>query len=209
VDLLQVSGIDSLRARVTQADATALFQRRASGALWRVRRGPLRSVAAIHVPYHVFHVDIVDGARRQTALFGIDAVSGGLDPYCFEGDVSAIDVERVRETNRLPSRMTAGEVWPILEGRLQRLIFQTGFFRLRNPRIVGSPQPIDLHVPYWLGFYGTRGEAYLDALDAVRRRIEGARARAFFCAAIPTIDMPKSSSVDGSGIPTGSLNAAT
>jgi len=40
--------------------------------------------------------------------------------------------------------------------------------------------PVDIHVPYWLGFFGGRENASLEVMDAVRRQIEGAKARALF-----------------------------
>jgi hypothetical protein len=42
-----------------------------------------------------------------------------------------------------------------------------------------TQQPVELHVPYWLGFYGNK-VARCRAMDAVRRRIEGAKATALF-----------------------------
>jgi hypothetical protein len=35
-------------------------------------------------------------------------------------------------------------------------------------------------MPYWLGFYGADGALRCRVLDAVRRRMEGAKARALF-----------------------------
>jgi len=40
-------------------------------------------------------------------------------------------------------------------------------------------EPIELHVPYWLGFYGNAA-ARCRVLNAVRRRMEGAKASALF-----------------------------
>jgi hypothetical protein len=40
--------------------------------------------------------------------------------------------------------------------------------------------PLDLHVPYWIGLYGTTAVRRLRVLDAVRRRFEGGKARALF-----------------------------
>ena len=56
-------------------------------------------------------------------------------------------------------------------------------YRLRAPQILVQHEPMDLHVPYFLGFYGSGdGEsiARLRVLDAVRRRFEGAKARTLF-----------------------------
>jgi len=40
--------------------------------------------------------------------------------------------------------------------------------------------PVELHLPYWLAFYGSNGAAKCRVMDAVRRRIEGAKAASFF-----------------------------
>jgi hypothetical protein len=40
--------------------------------------------------------------------------------------------------------------------------------------------PIELHLPYWLAFYGNNGAAKCRVMDAVRRRIEGGKATSFF-----------------------------
>jgi hypothetical protein len=61
-----------------------------------------------------------------------------------------------------------------------RVIFQQGFFKLREHRLEISPEPCELHLPYWLGFYGSDGAVRCRAMDAVRRRMEGAKASAFF-----------------------------
>jgi hypothetical protein len=37
-----------------------------------------------------------------------------------------------------------------------------------------------VHLPYWLGFYASGGIVRCRVMDAVRRRVEGAKASAFF-----------------------------
>ena len=57
-------------------------------------------------------------------------------------------------------------------------------FAVGNMGVVGaailSLLVVQYHVPYWLGFYGTQQDLRCRVLDAVRRRIEGARASALF-----------------------------
>jgi hypothetical protein len=135
-------------------------------------------MAQIFVPYHVFRVEITDGRRHQTSHFAIDAVSGTLDIYRFEQGVAGLDLVSLRSSNRLNATLDVRTAWPLLEDQLQRALFQTGFFRLRNPRVSGEAEPIDLHVPYWVGFYENGQHVRLQVLDAVRGRFEGAKARA-------------------------------
>jgi hypothetical protein len=40
-------------------------------------------------------------------------------------------------------------------------------------------EPTELHIPYWLAFYGNR-VLRCRVMDAVRRRIEGSKASHFF-----------------------------
>jgi hypothetical protein len=63
---------------------------------------------------------------------------------------------------------------------VRRIVYQTGFFRVRGLRIRATRLALDLHVPYWLGFYERGGALRLRVLDAVRCRFEGGKARALF-----------------------------
>ena len=60
-----------------------------------------------------------------------------------------------------------------------RLIFQQGFFKVRQDTLRFSRQPDIVHLPYWLGFYAHGEIVRCRVMDAVRRRIEGAKASAF------------------------------
>ena len=61
-----------------------------------------------------------------------------------------------------------------------RVIFHQGFFKMRDATIKFSRQPELLYLPYWLGFYAAGDIVRCRVMDAVRRRIEGAKASAFF-----------------------------
>jgi hypothetical protein len=51
---------------------------------------------------------------------------------------------------------------------------------VRNLEVRPRRLPVDLHIPYWLAFYGEGDRARLRVMDAVRRQMEGAKARALF-----------------------------
>jgi hypothetical protein len=68
----------------------------------------------------------------------------------------------------------------LLREKVLRIIFQQGFFKLREPRLDITREPGEIYLPYWLGFYGGGETVRCRVLDAVRRRIEGAKASAFF-----------------------------
>ena len=183
MDLLPIadstsSSFSALRSRLTPEQASDALHRRHARWLTPFRRRHLRSLAQIFVPYHLFRVEIADGRRHQTAHFAIDAVSGTLDLYRVEDGVAGLDLVPSRSANRLAATLDIWAAWPLLEHQLQRMLFQTGFFRLRNPRVSGQAESIDLHVPYWVGFYADGPHVRLEVLDAVRGRFEGAKARA-------------------------------
>src|SRR5205823_1644648 len=65
----------------------------------------------------------------------------------------------------------------ILLGKVRRLIFSTGFFRVRDLRLSAELIPGEIYVPYWVGFCGRGMLARFSVLDAVRRKPEGAKVR--------------------------------
>jgi len=68
----------------------------------------------------------------------------------------------------------------LLTDKVLRIVFQQGFFRVRKPKLDIARIPLDFHMPYWPGFYGADSALTCRVLDAVRRRMEGAKARALF-----------------------------
>ena len=171
----------TLRARLTEREAVDVFTGGAARhVIGLIRRDQLRSIAPVYVPYHLFRVEISDRGRQQTVFLAIDAVIGSLDLYHFAPDRAELDLVDVHSRNRIATAVTAEDAWPRVADQLRRALFQTGFFRLRDPRIAGGREPIDLHIPYWVGFYEGAGRVRLGVIDAVRRRIEGAKARALF-----------------------------
>ena len=86
----------------------------------------------------------------------------------------------VTTRNAPATRLEAQVAVERLEGKVRRAIFQTGFFGVRGLQIRTRPLDVEFHVPYWLGFFGHGERATLQAMDAVRRTFEGAKARAVF-----------------------------
>ncbi|MBI1738400.1 MAG: hypothetical protein HYR58_04055 [Acidobacteria bacterium] len=167
--------IRTLRPNVTRAEAVAGFQRGWGGFLRRARWGALRSISEVYVPFRLYRVEIVNDTIPRISWFALDAVNGSLDLYQFEHKPGETELMRVETRNRPQARALR-----LLQDRIRRLIFQTGFFRVRNLQIRAELIPLDLHVPYWIGFYGRGETPRLRVMDAVRRCFEGAKARAFF-----------------------------
>jgi hypothetical protein len=173
--------IRCLKANVTREDAIACFQRGGLGGLLRrTRSGHLRSVAEAYVPFRLYPVEIRNGARSQRAWFALDAVDGSLDLYRFDAPPEGAQTIEIETRNRPEAGLPDARAVALLEDKVRRAVFQSGFFRIRDLRLRIAGPPVELNVPYWLGFYGSGERVRLRVLDAVRRRFEGAKARALF-----------------------------
>jgi hypothetical protein len=171
--------IYSLRPNVTGDEAAMLLQGRGiSAVLSRVARGPLRRLAPWYVPFRAYAVNIRNGGRDNVQFFAVDAVSGALDLYRFN-ELPARDQLLIVETrNCAPVSLEANATHQAVTDKVRRALYQTGFFRLRSLSIDAQPAPLpDIHVPYWVGFFGAGEHARVAVVDAVRRRPEGARVR--------------------------------
>jgi hypothetical protein len=170
--------IRALKPNVTQEEAVRAFSGAGVSAFyWRMRSGPLRRIADAYVPYFLFRVKYAGAPAR---LFAIDAVDGSLDLFEFPRIPDERDLLPLNGRNLLPVSLTTGQAAGLLRDKVLRVIFQQGFFKLRDARLEITPVPCELHLPYWLGFHERAGAVRCRVLDAVRRRMEGAKACAFF-----------------------------
>jgi hypothetical protein len=115
----------------------------------------------------------------HSSLFAIDAVSGSLDLFVFPRLPGDNQLVTVRTRNRLTPSLERQQSETLLREKVLRAIFQQGFFKLRDLKLEIVQEPMELYVPYWLAFYGNR-VLRCRVMDAVRRRIEGAKASHFF-----------------------------
>ncbi len=76
--------IRSLRPNVTREEATEHFSSGMFDFLRESTFGPLRSVADFYIPFRLFQIEIVNSGKRDSRIFGLDAVNGSLDLYTFE-----------------------------------------------------------------------------------------------------------------------------
>jgi len=175
---MSTSAIRALRPNVTQEEAVRAFSGAGVSALyWRMRSGPLRRIADAYVPYFLYRVKYAGAPER---LFAIDAVDASLDLFEF----AQIPVERellaLDGRNRLPAALTKERAAEFLRDKVLRVIFQQGFFKIRDAGMEITPVHCDLYLPYWLGFHERDGSVRCRVMDAVRRRMEGAKASTFF-----------------------------
>lgn len=175
-----MKSIYSLKPNVSQEEAVRRFTSGGLGAVyWRMRSGPLRRIADVYVPFLLYRVRYEIGRAAPTRFFAIDAVDGSLDLFEFPGVPASAQLVALETRNGVPAALTNTSAENLLREKVLRVIFQQGFFKLREPKLEVMQQTLDLHLPYWLAFYG-KGAARCRVMDAVRRRIEGAKASAFF-----------------------------
>ena len=149
----------SLKPHVTHDEAVAAFQRGSNSLLGRVGRSlrgslagrlggglgagigpePLRSVADVYVPYHLFRVEIVERKRQQTSYVAVDALRGMLDPYQFERRLDDADLVTISSRNRISATLDVEAASQVVIDTVRRILFQTGVYRLRAPRITSAP----------------------------------------------------------------------
>ena len=167
-----------LKPNVSQEDALRAFSAAGfSTWYWRLRSGPLRRIADVYVQYFLFRVKCGNARPR---LFAIDAVDGSLDLFEFPRIPDDREWLALGGRNRLEATLSENQAAGLLADKALRVIFQQGFFKLRDARLEISPVPCELHLPYWLGLYGRESSVRCRVMDAVRRKIEGAKASAFF-----------------------------
>src|ERR1700737_2992184 len=181
MDGTQLAKIWTLKPNVTRGEAVETFRGRGLAALMSLmRNGPLRAVADVYVPYRLYRVQLAGGATMQTHWFALDAVDGSLDLYEYPRVPNQAEMICVETRNRPEAWLAESRGRELLKEKILRLVFQRGFFRAGARKIVPELEPVELHLPYWLGFYSGGGGVRCRVVDAVRRRVEGAKARSFF-----------------------------
>jgi hypothetical protein len=178
---MRTTAIRALKPNVTQEEAVRFFRSGVfSAAYWRFRSGPLQRIADAYVPFWIYQVRYEIGRSRKTRFFALDAVHGALDLFEFPRVPSDNEVVTIETRNQLAPRLRPDVAEELLKMKVLRVLFQQGFFKLRALKVEIERTPVELHLPYWLAFYGSNETAKCRVMDAVRRRIEGAKARSFF-----------------------------
>ncbi len=145
---MSTSSIRALKPNVTQEEAVRAFSCAGFSALyWRMRSGPLRRIADAYVPYFLYRVKYAGAPAR---LFAIDAVDGSLDLFEFPRIPDERELLAVDGRNRLQAALTEERAAELLRDKVLRVIFQQGFFKLRDARLEITPVGCELHLPYWL-----------------------------------------------------------
>jgi len=178
---MEMESIRSLRPNVTREEAIRTFAAPGpSSFLWKLRNGPLQRIADAYIPFGLYRVCYHMGGARRSHFFALDAVDGSLDLFEFGAPPGDAETVSVSTRNYPAARLSLINAEALLREKVLRLIFQQGFFKVRAVQLEIERLPGEIHLPYWLGFYGTRENLRCRVMDAVRRRVEGARASALF-----------------------------
>ena len=170
--------IRSLKPNVTREEAVLQFSPRGPSALIRnAAFGPLRSVAELYIPFHLFRVQIMNRGISEERLVALDAVGGTLDLYQFEHLPAETETMPVETRNCPSAELPDAAAIEMVVAKLRRILYARGFFRMRDLQITVVPLAVEIHIPYWLGFRGSESRARVSVIDAVRRRPEGAKVR--------------------------------
>ena len=177
---MKTGSIRTLKPNVSQVEAVRAFSAPGIGAVyWRLRGGPLRRIADVYVPFSLYTVRWEIGGSMLKHIFAMDAVDGSLDLFQFPRVPEAVESMTVTTRNSLAAALSGARAEEMLRHKVLRVIFQQGFFKVRDPHLQIAREHAELHIPYWLGLYG-HNTLKCRVLDAVRRRFEGAKACAFF-----------------------------
>jgi hypothetical protein len=178
---MSIFPIRTLKPNVTQEEAVRAFSALGISALcWRMRSGPLQKIAGAYVPFRFYRVHYELGRTSHTRLFALDAVDGSLDLFEFPRFPAEGELLSIEGRNRLAPALSEAHAVDLLREKVLRIVFQQGFFKIRQLQLDITHEPCEIYLPYWLGFYGGGETARCRVMDAVRRRIEGAKASAFF-----------------------------
>jgi hypothetical protein len=173
-----VARIRSLRPNVSRDEAIDHFSSGGPVELLRqVAFGPVRSVAEFFIPFRLFQVEILNSGKRDRRVLGLDVVTGSLDLYHFEQLPGPGEVVVVESRNCPLGLLDDAQAMELVIAKVRRVLFTTGFFRMRNLEISAEPIAGEICIPYWVGFRGRGTQARFVVMDAVRRRIEGAKVR--------------------------------
>jgi len=178
---METTSIRSLRPNVTRDEALRTFHAPSVAfILCRLRGGRLQRIAEAYIPFHLYRVRYRLGASPRSHIFALDAVDGSLDLFEFGAPPGDGETMLIATRNRPVPRLSPDHAEQLLREKVLRLIFQHGFFKVRAVQLEIERLPDQIHLPYWLAFYGTSRNLRCRVMDAVRRRMEGARATALF-----------------------------
>lgn len=164
--------LQCLAPQITDDEVRKLFTNR-----WRqFRLGRFLFDTSFYFPYHLFRVRVQNGKRDATQFLAIDAVTGNLDLYRFDSAPTDEDFLEVETPQFGPMRLSEDEAFMRLQEKVQRSVYQQGFFQIADLRITGKQIAL-YYFPYQAGFYQRSNQLKIEVVDLIRGRFEGAKVR--------------------------------
>ena len=151
-----------------------------SSLYWHLRTGRLQKIGDAYVPFRLFRVCYLMNKEKVERIFAMDVVDGSLDLFEFRTPPREDEMILLQTRNFLLSSLTKAQALHAVREKVLRIVFQQGFFKLRSASLKLEALPGEIYLPYWLAFYGQGDAVRCRVMDAVRRRLEGAKASTFF-----------------------------
>jgi hypothetical protein len=162
--------IISLKPNLTRLQSIAMF----NTALRRLRHGELCMVLDFYMPYYFFQLSWDDGRTKTDTLMALDAMTGKLDPYRFDGVPGENERMKLDTALHIEQRLGENEASRIIKEWITRQILMRGFFKLTRwtvtNRLVDS-----FYLPYWIGVYQRGDRAHIEVISALRGQFEGTK----------------------------------
>jgi hypothetical protein len=164
--------VASLKPNLTRTAAARLLDTK-----WQKwRRGSLRAVLDFYIPYRLFRVATTRRGKPTQIFLALDLVTGQLAPYHFDEPLAEDAQLPIETERRAPVGIDEATALASLNDCVMRLAFLNGIFKIRRYRFAAEPIA-DFYLPYWIGVFERGGAVELEAIDAVRGRLEGAKIR--------------------------------
>jgi hypothetical protein len=178
---LESTKIRCLKPSVSQEEAVQAFRPGGLFSFYRqLRLGDLARIADAYVPFRLYSVNYQIGRASHSRFFAMDDVDGTLDLFEFPRAPKPATMLQIETRNYLQPALEIARGEALLREKVLRLVFLQGMFKMSDPKLAVAREAEVFFIPYWLGFYGKDGALRCRVMDAVRRRMEGAKASVFF-----------------------------
>jgi hypothetical protein len=161
-----------LKPILTEEQARQLFKSN----LRESRFGKLELQTGFFLPCYLFKVVVQNAGLRQEPYLAIDAMTGELDLRKFDQPPDQEEYDEAESEQSGPFRLDEADALAILQEHVRRMVYQQGFFRIRDLSITGKL--IDrFYILYHVAFYVRKDRARMEVIDSVRGQFEGAKLR--------------------------------
>jgi hypothetical protein len=140
------------------------------------RYGKLQIHTGFFLPCYLFRVVVQNAGLRQEQYLAIDAMTGELDLRKFDQPPNQEEYDEAESEQFGPFRLDEADALAILQERVRRMVYQQGFFRLKDLSITGKLAD-RFYILYHVAFYVRKNRARVEVIDSMRGQFEGAKLR--------------------------------